>query len=338
MGGGTVTKSNLQKMKMLFLLEVLRADSDEEHPLKTGDILAYLRGKGISCDRRTLAKDIALLNEQGYEVMAVTCQRQKGYYIEDRSFSVPELRILMDAVQAARFITEKKTEELAEKVAALGGSNRAQLLKQSVVHFNARKYSNEAVYYTVSTLNEALAQGQKASFFYYDLNEKRERIYHRDKRRYVVEPVALMFVEDRYYLMAISPDREGPSVYRIDRMEQTEIEPEQVSVAAVQARTKVPAYAGRAFKMYAGPERRVTLTFDDSLVGSVLDRFGEDTPIARVGDKTCRCTVPVQVSPPFWGWLFQYDCRMRLTAPKDLREEYARRLAAVAKFNDEEGD
>lgn len=329
-------KSKLQKMKLLFLLEMLRADSDEEHPLKTGDILARLEAKGVSCDRRTLAKDIALLNEQGYEVMSVTCQRQKGYYIEDRSFSVPELRILMDAVQAARFITEKKTEELTEKVAALSGSNRAQLLKQNAVHFNARKYSNEAVYYTVSTLNEALSQGRKASFFYYDLNEKRQRVYHRDKRRYVVEPVALVFAEDRYYLMAISPDREGPSVYRIDRMERAEIEAEPVSAAAKKARSKVPAYAGRAFKMFSGPEQKVTLAFDDGLVGAVLDRFGEDTPVIRLDEKTCQCTVPVQVSPPFWGWLFQYDCRMRLTAPKELKEEYARRLVAVERMIEEE--
>ena len=328
-------KSKLQKMKLLFLLEMLRADSDEEHPLRTGDILARLGEKGVSCDRRTLAKDIALLNEQGYEVMSVTCQRQKGYYIEDRSFSVPELRILIDAVQAARFITEKKTEELTEKVAALGGSNRAQLLKQSAVNFNARKYSNEAVYYTVGILNEALSLGRKASFFYCDLNGKRERVYHRDKRRYVVEPVALVFAEDRYYLMAISPDRDGPSVYRIDRMESTEIESEMVSAAAKKARAKVPAYAGRAFKMFSGPEQKVTLAFDDGLVGAVLDRFGEDTPITRLDEKTCQCTVQVQVSPPFWGWLFQYDCRIRLTAPKELKEEYARRLATVVEMMEE---
>ena len=323
-------KSKLQKMKLLFLLEMLRADSDEEHPLRTSDILARLEAKGVSCDRRTLAKDIALLNEQGYEVMSVTCARQKGYYVEDRSFSTPELRILMDAVQAARFITEKKTDELMNKIAALSSSNRAQLLKQSAVSFNTRKYSNEAVYYTVNTLNEALSQGRKVSFYYYSLDENHERVYHRDKRRYVVEPVALVFSEDRYYLMAISPDRDGPSTYRIDRMEQAEVEAEPVSPAAKKARSKVPAFAGQAFKMFAGSTEKVTLSFDNTLIGAVYDRFGENTAIRRVDDNTCQCTVQAQISPTFWGWLFQLDDRMCLVAPQRVCEEYAKRLALVA--------
>ncbi len=323
-------KSKLQKMKLLFLLEMLRVDSDEEHPLCTADIISRLNGKGVSCDRRTLAKDIALLNEQGYEVMSVTCSRQKGYYVEDRSFSVPELRILMDAVQAARFVTEKKTEELTEKIAALGDSNRAQMLKQNAVHFNTRKYSNEAVYYTVNTLNEALSLRRKVSFFYFDLNDRLEKVYRHDKRRYTVEPVALVLAEDRYYLTAISPDREGPSVYRIDRMEGTEIESEQISEEAVKKRDSVPDYAGRTFKMFSGPEVNATLVFDDNLVGAVLDRFGEDAHITRLDGNKCQCVVPVSVSPPFWGWIFQFGRQMQITAPDTLKGEYVRRLKEAA--------
>ena len=129
-----MAKDNCQKIKLLKLMEILRQETDEQHPLRATEICNRLVSLGITCDRRTLTKDIALLNEQGFEVMTTMISHEKGYYIEDRSFSVPELKILIDAVQAASFVTEKKTAELIEKIASLGGSHCAEILKSNRWH------------------------------------------------------------------------------------------------------------------------------------------------------------------------------------------------------------
>ena len=150
--------NNWQKIKLLKLLEMLRQDTDEQHPLPTSEICSRLGAMSISCERRTLYKDIAVLNDQGFEVMWKWVGKEKGYYIEDRSFSVPELKIMIDAIQAARFITEKKTAELIDKIANLGGSHRADILKGNMVCFNTRKHSNESIYYNVGYLEDAIEQ------------------------------------------------------------------------------------------------------------------------------------------------------------------------------------
>lgn len=153
-----MAQENWQKYKLLKLLELLRQETDEQHPLATSALCNRLAEMGISCERRTLTKDIAVLNDLGYEVMWNWVGKEKGYYIEDRSFSVPELKILIDAVQAASFITDKKTAELIDKIAELGGTHKADILKSNMVCFNTRKHSNESIYYNVGFLEDAIQQ------------------------------------------------------------------------------------------------------------------------------------------------------------------------------------
>ena len=162
-----MAKENWQKYKLLRLLELLQQETDEEHPLTTNTICARLTELGLPCERRTLSKDIALLNSIGYEVMCQRVGKEYGYYITDRSFSVPELKILIDAVQAASFITEKKTAELVDKLAALGGSHKADILKSNMVCFNTRKHSNESIFYNVGYLEDAIEQKKKDGMTYF---------------------------------------------------------------------------------------------------------------------------------------------------------------------------
>ena len=172
-----MAQENWQKYKLLKLLELLRQETDEQHPLATSALCNRLAEMGISCERRTLTKDIAVLNDLGYEVMWNWVGKEKGYYIEDRSFSVPELKILIDAVQAASFITDKKTAELIDKIAELGGTHKADILKSNMVCFNTRKHSNESIYYNVGYLEDSIQQNKKVIFYYFDLNENGEKVY-----------------------------------------------------------------------------------------------------------------------------------------------------------------
>lgn len=315
-------QDNCQKIKLLKLVELLRQETDELHPMTTNEICNRLAAMGISCERRTVTRDMALLNEQGYEIMSRQVGKAKGYYIEDRSFSVPELKILIDAVQAASFITNRKTADLIDKIAGLGGSHKAEILKSNMVCFNTRKHSNESIYYNVGYIEEALQQQKKIIFCYYDLDENGKKVYRRDGHHYVTEPVALVFHEDNYYMIAYSARHDNTTNYRVDRMDQVTIIEEPVSEKAVELRATVGNCTEQVFKMYGGEPVEVELEFSDRLIGVVYDKFGEGTPMERLNEATCRTTVTVQISPTFWGWLSQFVGKMRIVSPDFVREEY----------------
>lgn len=322
-----MARDSHRKIKLLKLLELLRKNTDESHPMTTSQICAALSEIGIPCDRRTLSQDISTLNALEYEIMVTMVGHEKGYYVEDRSFSVPELKILIDAVHASSFITEKKSEELIEKIASLGGAHRAEVLKRNMVCFNTRKHSNEKIYYTIDCLEDAILNQKKVIFLYFDLNERGERIYRRDGHHYVVEPIALVFNEDNYYLMCYSSRHDGTSNYRVDKMDAVEIIDESCCDKAIALRDEVSEYTEQAFKMFGGPLEDVVLGFDRSLIGVVLDRFGEDTKITPLGDSKCIAPVKVRISSVFWGWIFQFGKQMRILSPDTVRDEYKNQIA-----------
>ena len=322
-----MARDSHRKIKLLKLLELLQKNTDESHPMTTSQICAALSEIGIPCDRRTLSQDISTLNALEYEIMVTMVGHEKGYYVEDRSFSVPELKIMIDAVHASSFITEKKSEELIEKIASLGGAHRAEVLKRNMVCFNTRKHSNEKIYYTIDCLEDAILNQKKVIFLYFDLNEKGERIYRRDGHHYVVEPIALVFNEDNYYLMCYSSRHDGTSNYRVDKMDAVEIIDEPCCDKAIALRDEVSEYTEQAFKMFGGPLEDVVLEFDRSLIGVVLDRFGEDTKITPLGNARCIAPVKVRISSVFWGWIFQFGKQMRILSPDTVRDEYKNQIA-----------
>ena len=218
----------------------------------------------------------------------------------------------MDAVQAAKFITPGKSAALIEKLAALGGSHQAEILKGNIVCFDARKHTNEMLFYNVQALEDAIREHKKASFLYFDLNEKREKVYRRDGERYTVDPMALVYNEDYYYLMSFNSKHDAITTYRVDRMERVQVEDEPVCPQAIVEGADIHEYTSQVFKMYNGVPQEIILDFDDSLIGAVYDRFGEDVSIKRIGKKKCSVTVTVQDSPVFRGWVHQFEKKMKV--------------------------
>lgn len=321
---------NTQKIKLLKLIEMLRHETDEDHPMRRKEICDRLEAMGISCDIRTLSKDMKALNDFGFEVMSYFIDHEKVYYVpKAQGFSDAELKILIDAIQAASFITDKKTAELIDKVAALGGSHKADILKSNMVCFNTRKHHNEMIYYAVDTLAKAIQQNKQAIFYYYDLDENGQKHYRRDGHHYKTEPVALVFYEDNYYLISYFPAKQCTVNYRLDRMEKVEIIDEDISDTAKEMRNSVAGYTESVFKMYGGAPTDVTLQFDDTLTGVVYDKFGEDTKMLRINDTTIIAAVKAQISPTFWGWLFQFGGRMTINSPEEMKEEYKKQAKAL---------
>ena len=325
-----MARDNYRKIKLLKLIELLRQHTDEQNPMTTAQIVAAMGEMGIPCDRRIITQDVANLNGLGYEIMSQMIGHEKAYYIADRSFSVPELKILIDAVHASSFITAKKSDELIGKIAALAGSHRAEVLKRNMVCFNTRKHSNEKILYSIDTLEEAILAQKKVIFLYFDLDENGDRVYRRGGHHYVVEPIALVFNEDNYYLTCYSSRHDSTSSYRIDRMDGVKIIDEPCCEKAIALRDEVAAYTEQAFKMFGGQPEDVVLEFARGLIGVVYDKFGEGVRMLPSGEDKCVATVKVRISPTFWGWLFQFGKEMRVLSPEAVAREYKAQIASLS--------
>lgn len=312
---------NPQKIKLLKLYEMLRQHSDEDRPLSTNQLCTMLETEGIACDRRTLSEDIDTLNANGFEVLHRRTRYAKLYYIVDRQFDLAEVKILIDAIQAASFITKHKTDALTDKVASLAGSHKAAALKGNLVTFNTRKHTNESIYYSVDALETALQQKCKASFRYFDLNEHNERVYRKEGDRYTVNPVGLVYHEDNYYLVTYHETHEAAVNYRVDRMADVQIEQTRVAEQAIALSEELGSYTERVFKMFNGPRATVELQFDRKLIDAVQDKFGESVEIFDCKREQCSAKVEVLVSPVFFGWCFQFGKSMKILSPESVAAE-----------------
>ena len=313
-----------QKIKLLKIWEILNRKTDEQHPITTQELIAELNLLGITADRRTIYTDIDSLQEFGYEIQNKRRNHDMVYWLPKRQFDLPEIKIIMDCVHSSKFVTASKTEELIDKLADLGGSGRGDLLKRNAVHFNAVKHSNESIYEIVDVLERAIESKKKVSFNYFLLNQLGERVYKHNNKLYVEEPLAMVCNDGNYYLLCYHSEEEYENhikTFRVDRIDNISLLEEDISKEGKTALRKAKQYPLQAFKMYGGPLRRVTLKFDESLIGVIYNKFGEKTVIKKSGDKFT-ASVQVQISPTFWGWIMQFPTTMKIKSPEDLKEQY----------------
>lgn len=310
------------KIKLLKLWEILQSSSDEDHPITTTQIIDKLKAEGIECDRRTLYADIEVLNAHGYEVLCTKGQHANLYCVVNRSFDTPELRILMDAVQAASFITEKKTAQLIDKISNLAGENRAELIKSNTIHFNITKHSNENIYYNIYELESAILSGKKVSFQYFDLDEHCKRKYRRDGERYTVNPIATVFSNDNYYLVSFHDNHENVTSYRVDRMIAVKVENEGVNEEKRPKNLDISKHRKQAFSMYTGESTWVRFEVNLDMLDVIFDKFGENTKFIHKGEGTVQFETEVQVSNLFFGWCCGFGQRIKIVSPKNIVEKF----------------
>lgn len=310
----------IQRIKYIKILELLQ-DSDEDNPLDTVSILDALRKQGIVIDRKILYKDMELLNELGYEII---CQRAKRnlYYIVDRKFSVPELKILIDAIESATFIDKKNTAEFTQKIASMGGTMRQQLLLRETRYVDSTaKHSNTRSLYVINELEQAMLEKKKVQFKYFQLNYKGEKEYRKNEP-YIVNPITTIQTNNNYYLVCYS-EKEGIfRNYRIDRMEDAQVLKEpRVDHRAIDE-FDAGKYASSSFNMFGGASQEVTLNFPTELVSVIHDKFGESIKITKKEDETFEVKVNVFMSSQFYGMVLGLDGKMKITAPSSAVEEF----------------
>ncbi len=314
---------DIKRIRLLKIWEILNRETDEEHPLGTEAILSKLAEEGIECVRTTLYEDIKTLQKYGYEIFCVRSSSNQ-YYVCDRSISVPEILILMDAVQAAGFITEKKTAELVDKVAKLAGSQRAEVLKQNIVEFTVAKSANEKIFYVVSEISQAIVRRKKIYFncFDYDVNYKRVyRMKSSDPtkvRGYKVNPLGTVFDNGYYYLFCYDDWGKKVFHYRLDRMDNVKMLEEGISEDVESIDFDLPTRKRQLFSMFGGKTETVEIRANKSLIDVIYDKFGDMIKLQNMNNDMVGFSVDVQVSPPFLAWCCSFGDKLKVVAPTDV--------------------
>ena len=267
-------KSDNQKLKIFYILDYLQQNSHQEHPVRAAELQAMLeRQHNIVCDRKTVYSDIQALQDYGVDIVSLP-GKNGGYYIASRNFELPELKLLIDAVQSSRFLTEKKSRELIEKLCSQCSVYDARLMRRDVLVSGRVKSMNETIYYNVDTIQDAIAENRQICFRYFDYGLDGKRQYR--NRDYQASPYGLCQDNENCYLLAHSP-RHGVTSYRVDRMSDIRLSEEARIPCPELTGKALVEHANRLFQMYSGRTADVKLRFHRSLINVVIDRFGRDT-------------------------------------------------------------
>lgn len=322
-------KSYGQKLKILYLAQLLLDRSDENHPITTKEMIRYLESQGIRAERKSIYDDINALQTFGMDIVAIR-EKPCGYYLASRQFELPELKLLVDAVQASRFVTAKKSRELISKLEALTSRSEAGQLHRQVVAARG-KSSNEQIYYNVDEIYTAMAADCNIRFQYFEWSVQKEMVPRKNGTFYEVSPWLLTWEDENYYLIAYDRAAEILKYYRVDKMLHLSVcETSREGQAAFDA-LDIAEFSKKTFGMFAGSETTVTLQCDDSLTGVMVDRFGLDVPMRPAGTGQIRVRAKVAVSRQFFGWLTGLGSGVEIISPADVREQYQQSLQNILK-------
>ncbi|MDL2253373.1 WYL domain-containing protein [Ruminococcaceae bacterium OttesenSCG-928-I18] len=306
-----------QRMKLLYLMKILQEQTDENHALSIAELIAALAEYDVKAERKSLYSDMDLLRQFGLNI-EVRKTKSVGYYVDSRQFELPELKLLVDAVQSSRFITTRKSNELIKKLSSMASVHQARELKRQVVMAERPKPLNESIYYNIDAIHEAINGRRKIDFRYFDYDANKNRVYRKNGDEYHQTPVVLCWNDDKYYLICYSSKYDGFTHYRVDRMSHVTV-CEEAADKYDKKQFNIAEHTKRVFGMYSGELVTAKLCFDNSLVNTVLDKFGSDLPLQKNGD-CFEVTVYVADSPVFLSWVFQFGDKAEILAPDSLRQ------------------
>ncbi len=324
-------KSANQKLKLLYLVKILTEQSDEEHCMSAQALIDALGAYGVRAERKSIYDDIAQLIDFGYDIVLVKAKTGGGYYLAGREFELAELKLLVETVQASRFLTVKKSRELIAKIERLASRAEAGQLQRQVYVANRIKTANESIYYIVDDIHRAIQNNEQISFQYLEWNLERELVPRKDGKVYRVSPWALTCKDENYYLIAHDGENDVIKHFRVDKMGHIKalsgIVREGVELFE---KFDIAAYANKTFGMFSGREEVVTLTFENRFIGVVMDRFGREVPVRKRDEAHFSVRVQVALSGQFYGWMTGLGAGAKITAPDDVVAEYCDYLHRTA--------
>lgn len=322
------------KMKLLYIKNFLERNSDEEHPVSVDEISDMLESKGITCERKSIYSDVKTLKESGVDIISVR-QPKAGYCICSRDFELPELRLLIDAVQAANFITPKKTKELIKKIGTLCSASQATMLERQVYIEKRHKCFNEEIYYNIDIISRAIQSGKRINFTYSKRRLDREtNTITTEEKDFCVSPYAMIWSNDHYYLIGNNQKYDNLMHTRIDRMKKVEIAQERArkfsEVSPYKNYFDSADYSGKIFNMFSGDTQTFEASCDSSILEEIVDRFGSDTTM-RVGTQEDRFFMSTKcvISEGLVSWIMQFGDKIEVLEPKSLKDQVKKRAEEI---------
>lgn len=330
-----MAKNPYQKLKLLYLHQILLQKTDEEHKLSMDELLAALARHGIEAERKSIYSDIAALQDFGLDVVL---QRGPGggYYVASREFELPELKLLVDAIQCSRFITEKKSNELIKKIESLASEPQAHALQRQVYVSDRVKTINESIYYNIDTLHNAISEGVQITFQYFEWAldfsspERIQKRYRKDGALYQVSPWALTWDDENYYMIAYDSASASIRHYRVDKMEHILLTGQKREGQRLfQNQFNLASYSRKVFGMFSGDEKTVRLQCENRFIGVIRDRFGADLMVQKLDEERFAVNVTVAVSPQFFSWVFGLGGAVQIIAPSEVRAAFQQQLRSM---------
>lgn len=328
-----IPKNPNQKLKILYLLKILLENTDEEHHLNMSEILQKLSQQDIKAERKSIYSDIESLRLFGVDII---CQKTDvfGYYIGKRDFELPELKLLVDSVQASKFITKKKSNDLIKKIEGLTDKYSARELQRQVYTSDRVKALNEKIYYNVDKLHDAIINGKQIAFKYYVYNTDKKKQLRNEGDDYIISPYSLAVSDENYYVISHYPKYEGLSHFRVDRM--TDIRILDIKANDIKLITdenfNIGEYSRKLFNMFSGETQIVQLKCDNKLIDSIIDRFGEDVSIRKLNNNKFIVTTKINISPTFFAWVFTFEDKMEIISPLTVVNQFKQSLEKVGKL------
>ena len=314
-------KGTNQKFKLYRLAQIMLERTDDEHYITMPEIISQLGKYEITADRRSIYQDLRDLEALGIEVEGEPEGKGYHYHVVSRPFELPELKLLVDAIQSSKFITEKKTNELIRKLEKLVSRYEAMGLQRQVYVSGRIKTMNESIYYAVDTIHNAISENRKIRFQYYQWNVKKEMVLRRDGAYYHISPWGLSWDDENYYLVGYDSDAGEIRHYRVDKMIHIRMSEEPREGKEHFRKLNMADYTRKSFGMFGGREQSVKLLVDNSLAGVIIDRFGKDVMMIPVDGDRFTVNVTVMVSRQFLGWIFSLGEKVKILGPEDVTEQ-----------------
>ena len=315
------------KQRPFRMLKYLYENTDENHPVSTPELVRIFQAEDAHASRKTVKDDIDVLVGEGFDIVTIR-STQNSFFLANRKFELPELKLLIDAVSSSKFISKEKSEDLIRKLTEMVSRTQAEKIRRHLYTADHIKADNRQIYYIVDAITDAINEGKKIGFQYFEYNADKERCLRHEGTQYHVSPYALVWDDNYYYMCGFSDTRGMVNNFRVDRMCNTEILEEDA--VPMPEDFNVEEYVQHQFRRFAGDEVEVVLECRDDMMKYIIDKFGEDVETWKCSEETFCAKVNVADSPTFYGWVFPFEGKVKIVEPEAIRDKYRNMVKAAA--------
>lgn len=318
-----------QKLKILYLAKILMDNTDANHDITLQEIIDKLDANGVTAERKSLYDDIAQLDDFGIKIEKVQYGKTFHYKVVNRDFELAELKLMVDSVQSAKFITEKKSNDLIKKIEHLASRHEASKLQRQVYVSGRVKAMNNDILENVDAIHTAIGSNMKISFQYFQWNVKKQMELRKDGERYLISPWGLSWDDENYYLVGYDSQKDMIKHYRVDKMLKIKVESEKREGRQKFRQLDMAEYAKKMFAMFDGEDTNVTILCENHLAGVMIDRFGKDVHMLAVDDAHFKVSVKVAVSNHFIHWVMALGAGAKIVGPEEVVEQVNKEISRL---------